>query len=90
MPISRTVSGYASKWINNRSGRIFARSVGGKGPTLLLLTAFRNPCDVAIASRRGCRHVHVLVADCRLRLGDMPPEATGAYGRHQRPRWRGR
>ena len=31
--------GYASKWINTRSGRIFAR-VGGKGPPLLLLHGF--------------------------------------------------
>ena len=31
--------GYASKWINTTSGRIFAR-VGGKGPPLLLLHGF--------------------------------------------------
>ena len=31
--------GYASEWINTRSGRIFAR-VGGKGPPLLLLHGF--------------------------------------------------
>ena len=31
--------GYASKWINTSSGRIFAR-VGGKGPPLLLLHGF--------------------------------------------------
>jgi haloacetate dehalogenase len=31
--------GYASKWINTKSGRIFAR-VGGKGPPLLLLHGF--------------------------------------------------
>src|SRR5258707_12149321 len=31
--------GYASKWINTNSGRIFAR-VGGKGPALLLLHGF--------------------------------------------------
>jgi haloacetate dehalogenase len=31
--------GYASEWINTKSGRIFAR-VGGKGPPLLLLHGF--------------------------------------------------
>src|SRR6266849_7117203 len=31
--------GYASEWINTRSGRIFAR-VGGKGPPLMLLHGF--------------------------------------------------
>src|SRR4029077_371446 len=31
--------GYASEWINTRSGRIFAR-VGGNGPPLLLLDGF--------------------------------------------------
>src|SRR5258708_122525 len=31
--------GYASEWINNKSGRIFARG-GGKGPPLLLLHGF--------------------------------------------------
>ena len=31
--------GFASEWINTRSGRIFAR-VGGKGPPLLLLHGF--------------------------------------------------
>jgi pimeloyl-ACP methyl ester carboxylesterase len=31
--------GYAPKWINTTSGRIFAR-VGGKGPPLLLLHGF--------------------------------------------------
>ena len=31
--------GYASEWINTRSGRIFAR-VGGNGPPLLLLHGF--------------------------------------------------
>src|SRR5665811_1023038 len=31
--------GYASDWINTKSGRIFAR-VGGKGPPLLLLHGF--------------------------------------------------
>src|SRR6201992_1736363 len=33
--------GYASEWINTRSGRIFAR-VGGKGPPLLLLHGFSS------------------------------------------------
>jgi haloacetate dehalogenase len=33
--------GYASKWINTSSGRIFAR-VGGKGPPLLLLHGFSS------------------------------------------------
>src|SRR3954471_870317 len=31
--------GYASEWINTKSGRIFAR-VGGNGPPLLLLHGF--------------------------------------------------
>ena len=31
--------GFASEWINTKSGRIFAR-VGGKGPPLLLLHGF--------------------------------------------------
>ena len=33
--------GYASEWINTKSGRIFAR-VGGKGPPLLLLHGFSS------------------------------------------------
>jgi len=82
--------GYASEWIDTRSGRIFAR-VGGKGPPLLLLHGFSETHVMwhRVAPQLADRFT-LIIATCRAMAGRYAGERWGSHALHQARHWRRR
>src|SRR5437763_6410448 len=69
--------GYASEWINTRSGRIFAR-VGGNGPPLLLLHGFSETHAMwhRVAPRLADKFTLIMADLPSYGRSDMPDSAS--------------